>query len=158
MSELRLDGGCLDGGCLDGGCACGAIRFECRSKILNAYKCHCRDCQRSSGSGYVGILWVYDEDVRLTRGEPTYFAVSPGPGRELRRGFCRECGSNVFAKNTVAPPLLFLIASALDDPTLFRPRLEIWTGSAPPWDLVDRTLPVFEGQPSRAEMLRVATF
>ena len=62
------------------------------------------------------------------------------------------------ARNTEAKGLLFLISTALDDPSVFAPRLEIWTGRTQNMDLIDATIPAFEGQPSDAEMLGFATF
>lgn len=148
MSELELNGGCL----------CGAIRFECRSKIYHAYKCHCRDCQRSSGGGFMGLIWVRERAFRFASGAPGFFASSPGEGREVHRGFCPACGSNLVVRNTSAKGILFVVATALDDLSLFAPRMEIWTGRAQRWDAVDPALPAFTGQPSVDEMLRFATF
>jgi len=148
MSELKLDGGCL----------CTAIRFECRSKVLNAYKCHCRECQKSSGGGFMGVMWVHERSFRFVKGEPKYHISFPGAGRELHRGFCSNCGATVVVRNTAAKGLLFIVPTALDDPAVFAPRMEIWTGRAHRWDPVDATMPAFEGQPSDQEMLSFATF
>ena len=37
---------------LTGGCACGAIRYSCSSAPLYMGNCHCRDCQRATGSAF----------------------------------------------------------------------------------------------------------
>lgn len=148
MSELQLDGGCR----------CGAIRFECRSKIFNAYKCHCSDCQQSDSNDFMGIMWVHERSFRFVKGEPNYRVSVPSPGRELHRGFCPDCGATVFARNTAAKGIVFLIPAALDDPSVFMPRLEIWTGRTKRPDSLDPALPAFEGQPSDAEILSFATF
>jgi hypothetical protein len=148
MSDLQLDGGCL----------CGTIRFECQSKILNAYKCHCRDCQQPSGGGFMGIMWVHERSFRFVKGEPNYHMSVPSAGRELHRGFCSNCGATVVARNTAAKGILFIIPTALDDPSVFVPRMEIWTSRTQRLDPIDATIPAFEGQPSDAEMLGFATF
>jgi hypothetical protein len=41
-----------------GGCACGAVRYETDATPVAMFNCHCRDCQRASGSGYAAILVV----------------------------------------------------------------------------------------------------
>lgn len=148
MDELQLDGRCM----------CGGITFECRSKILNAYKCHCRECQQSSDGGFVGLIWVRESSFRFVKGEPSYQISVPRAGRELHRGFCPDCGASVVARNTGAKGLLFLISTALDDPSVFVPRLEIWTGRTQNIDLIDAMIPDFAGQPSDVEMLGFATF
>ena len=43
---------------LTGGCQCGAVRYECAAEPLFTGNCHCRDCQRSTGSAYVPALAV----------------------------------------------------------------------------------------------------
>ena len=35
---------------MEGGCACGRIRFTARIENDEAYLCHCRMCQRATGS------------------------------------------------------------------------------------------------------------
>ncbi len=49
---------------LNGGCACGSIRYECKSKPILEYKCHCRACQRASGSGFLALFWVATAHLR----------------------------------------------------------------------------------------------
>ena len=41
---------------LTGGCACGAIRYVCTAEPLLALNCHCRACQRASGSAFAAIV------------------------------------------------------------------------------------------------------
>ena len=41
-----------------GGCSCGAIRDECSAKPMFSWNCHCRDCQRASGSAYCPVMYV----------------------------------------------------------------------------------------------------
>jgi hypothetical protein len=38
---------------LEGGCACGAVRYTSKSAPLFVHCCHCRDCQRQTGSAFV---------------------------------------------------------------------------------------------------------
>ncbi|HEU0005684.1 MAG TPA: aldehyde-activating protein, partial [Terriglobia bacterium] len=41
-----------------GGCVCGAVRYECSAEPIMMFKCHCRDCQRVTGGGFVAGLVV----------------------------------------------------------------------------------------------------
>ena len=55
-----------------GGCACGAIRYECSAEPLLPLNCHCRDCQRASGSAYAAVLAVPVAAFTLTKGDLKY--------------------------------------------------------------------------------------
>jgi hypothetical protein len=41
-----------------GGCMCGAIRYECSTEPLAMGICHCRDCQRATGSAFAAALML----------------------------------------------------------------------------------------------------
>ena len=41
-----------------GGCACGEIRYEISDEPMVMNDCHCRDCQRKSGTGQIGRAHV----------------------------------------------------------------------------------------------------
>jgi hypothetical protein len=105
--------------------------------------CHCRDCQRASGSAYAAILVVPAENLRLS-GELRYHAVTSERDTRTERGFCPTCGSPVAGKLGARPDLMLLQAASLDDPSLFSPQMNIWTRSASPWDHLDPKLPSFE--------------
>ena len=55
---------------LSGGCACSAIRYECDADPVIMMNCHCRDCQKASGSAYAAIVVVPKGAVKI-RGEPS---------------------------------------------------------------------------------------
>src|SRR5262249_35144416 len=54
---------------LSGGCACGAIHYECNVDPVIMLNCHCRDCQRASGSAYAAVVAVPKAAVQM-RGAP----------------------------------------------------------------------------------------
>jgi hypothetical protein len=123
-----------------GGCACGAIRYECRAEPLFAASCHCRDCQRESGAGYIPVLGVPADAFRVTRGEPRGFTLVADSGNPTTRFFCRDCGSPLFGRPGVAPEMVTIRAGSLDDPSLFRPSENLYVSSAQPWDRMDPAL------------------
>ena len=130
---------------LNGGCACGSIRYECRSKPMLEYKCHCRACQRASGSGFVALLWVPIDKLVLTANEPRYYSVEADSGRQLKRGFCPDCGSHVLLLPEL-PGIIFIVAASLDNPSEFKPQQAIWISQAQPWDMLDTSLRQFDQQ------------
>jgi len=129
-----------------GGCACGAIRYECSAAPLRSVNCHCRDCQRATGSAYYAELLVPNDAFKLTQGEPTYYAITADSGATLRRGFCATCGSPVLII-IGTQPFCSIAAASLDDPSWYRPEMDIFTSRAHPWDVMDPALPKFPAMP-----------
>src|SRR6266540_3929418 len=78
-----------------GGCACGAIRYECSAEPIMTFKCHCRDCQRVTGGGFVAGLLVPASAFRLIKGQLRYHFTPSLAGGKHKRGFCAECGSRI---------------------------------------------------------------
>jgi hypothetical protein len=125
---------------LSGGCACGAIRYECNVDPVVMFNCHCRDCQRASGSAYAAIVVVPKAAVQM-RGEPRHHKIAGGSGNAIERGFCPTCGSHVSDQLERVPGILALQAGSLDDPSTYRPKMDVFTSSAQPWDHMDPKLP-----------------
>jgi hypothetical protein len=132
-----------------GGCACGAIRYECTAEPLYMGNCHCRDCQRATGSAYFAAVGMSDTAFRLTAGTPTWYEKLADSGNTMRRGFCPQCGSPVFLTNSARPSWVVLYAGSLDDPSWVRPARNIYTASAQPWDYLDPALAKFPQMPPR---------
>jgi hypothetical protein len=117
---------------LAGGCICGAIRYESDADPVAMLNCHCRDCQRAGGSGYAPVLVLPKSAVQVT-GAPRYYKTVGDSGKAIERGFCPTCGSQVLVKLERMPDLLGIQAASLDDPSLYKPELDIFTESAQPW-------------------------
>jgi len=124
-----------------GGCACGAVRYECGAEPLFSVNCHCRDCQRETGSAFAPILAVLKSAFTLTRGKPTVFELTADSGQKTRRFFCAECGSPLFGEPGSRPDIVTIRVGSLDDPSGFQPSQDIYTASAQPWDYMNPTLP-----------------
>ena len=75
-----------------GGCLCGAVRYECSGEPVFSLLCHCRDCQRQSGSAYAAAVRVPAASFRVTRGEPKLYVKTGDSGNQVTRAFCPECG------------------------------------------------------------------
>ena len=125
-----------------GGCVCGAIRYECSAEPIMTFKCHCRDCQRVTGGGFVAGLLVPASAFGLTKGQLRYHFTPSLAGGRHKRGFCANCGCRLFGG--ITDQGYGILASSLDDPSLFKPQMHIWTSDAQPWDHMDPKLPKFE--------------
>jgi hypothetical protein len=131
-----------------GRCACWEIRYECSAEPLLSEICYCRDCQRASGNASAALLFMPAANLTLIGGSPKYYRVIGTSGYPLDRGFCPQCGSPLFVKPHRSPDLIVIVAASLDDIEGFRPQVEMWTGSAPPWACLHPTLPRIKGKPT----------
>jgi len=139
-----------------GGCACGAIRYECSAEPIVALNCHCRDCQRASGSAFCAVLYVPRTALTIS-GQSRYYEVRAESGNSVSRGFCPHCGSPVFIQAELVPDLQGLRAASLDNPSLFQPQMHVWTARAQPWDHMNPALRKFEKEPTEEQRREVLT-
>ncbi len=116
------------------------------------WNCHCRDCQRGTGSACYPIVIVPATALTFTQGEPSYYAAPGTTGSHVHRGFCPACGSPVGSKADHVPEFCGIYAASLDDPSGFEPVADVWAASAQPWDRMDPALPKIERQPTEAEV------
>lgn len=133
-----------------GGCRCGAIRYEGTAEPVVAGNCHCRDCQQVSGSAFAANVLVPTDSLTFTQGNPKYHDVQADSGNRISRGFCAECGSPVVAKNSGSPQFIAIRVGSLDDPSWYRPAMEVYVASAQPWDHVNPDIPKFPQMPPMA--------
>jgi hypothetical protein len=128
-----------------GGCVCGAIRYEVNAEPIMMFNCHCRDCQRTTGSAFTPVVYVPANAFKITKGSPHYYSTQSEMAGHNKRGFCPECGSRLFGGASETGQ--GIAASSLDDPSLFKPQVHMWASDAQPWDSMDSTLPKFEKYP-----------
>lgn len=88
-----------------GGCICGAIRYECSAEATATGKCHCRDCQRATGSAFAAAFVVPRDAISIT-GDVKYFDLKGDNGSLVRRGFCPVCGARLFGKSAARPDFM----------------------------------------------------
>jgi hypothetical protein len=109
--------------------------------MLDSGYCHCRMCQRNSGSPVIAYATFPVEAFAWTQGTPGVYASSPG----ARRQFCRACGSYMAFQRDDLPHEISVNVGALDDPAAFPPRSHIFTESRVPWLHIDDDLPRLQG-------------
>ena len=118
---------------LEGGCACGSIRYKLTNSPLVVHACHCRDCQRLSGSAFAENIWIESKHVE-TGAKPKSFRLTAGSGKPQDVFFCEKCGTYVWSRYHAAPgDFLFVRTGTLDRPEAVRPDVHIFTRSKMPW-------------------------
>ena len=101
---------------MNGGCACGRVRFSARIGDDEAYLCHCRMCQRATGSVSIAFKNLKQADVRW-ESEPDWYDSSP----IATRPYCRECGTSLGFQFKEGEKMDLTVA-AFDYPSRFKPK------------------------------------
>ncbi len=135
---------------MKGGCLCEKVRYEASEQAGGGH-CHCIDCRKTSGTGHASHMIVPEPAFKIT-GEVKFFDKPADSGNIISRGFCPECGSPVYSKNSGMTGLVFVRASSLDDPDDFTPELVVYTKREATWDKTGQGLPHFTDMPSAPDM------
>jgi len=115
-----------------GGCLCGAVRFTATADPLMTFVCHCRDCQKFTGSAF-GALVVFPKESVTVTGPMKTFSSPGGSGKPILRHFCPECGSSIAEEAAGAPGRIVLNIGTFDEPKSVAPARETFCDDALPW-------------------------
>ncbi len=110
----------MPGGPVTGGCMCGRIRYSASRPHRFTAVCHCRMCQRWSGSAMLGTVAFEKGCVTFMTAEPETYPSS----LVCDRGFCATCGSSIFTRyrsGGAFDDVLFVALGTLDDPEIAQP-------------------------------------
>jgi hypothetical protein len=102
---------------MGGGCACGRVRYTVTIHDNDAYLCHCRMCQRATGSISIAFKSVRQDETHWEN-EPDWFDSSP----IAERSYCRECGTSLGFRFKNDGGNMDLTVASFDDPSPFTPR------------------------------------
>jgi hypothetical protein len=129
----------------EGGCACGAVRYKLTADPMIVNACHCRDCQRITGSAFVINIWIERRFVEQSGELPKSFKLVAGTGNPHEVFFCGACATYLWSKYHAAPgDTVLLRAGTLDDPASVQPDVHIFTRSKLPWLELPKDVPHFD--------------
>jgi hypothetical protein len=129
---------------LEGGCACGAVRYRLGDAPMFVHCCHCRDCQRQTGSAFVINALIETARVALLSGDPLPYRMPTDSGRPHHIYRCPACGTAVWSEYGGLASLRFVRVGTLDDPAALPPDVHIYTRSKLPWVRLPEAVPAFE--------------
>ncbi|HEV2334025.1 MAG TPA: GFA family protein [Stellaceae bacterium] len=130
-----------------GGCLCGAVRYRAEADAGSATVCHCRDCQKFTGSAFAALVMVPKGALSVTGGWKTFTSLG-GSGKPILRHFCPECGSSLAEEPGTRPGMVILNVGTFDDPAAVKPGREIFRDDALPWVEVAGDIPRFAKRPA----------
>ena len=129
----------------EGGCACGAVRYRAEGEPIFVNNCHCRLCQRQTGSTSVVNAFFESERVERNQGELTEHTLKSGSGGDHTIARCANCGTALFSYYPRVGRLgTGIRVGSFDDPGAFTPTAVVFTESKMPWVALPEGIPAFE--------------
>lgn len=110
---------------LEGGCACRAVRYRLSTRPMFVHCCHCRDCQRQTGSAFVLNALIETDRVILLSGETKAVAVPTDSGRPHEIHRCPSCEVALWSVYGGVQKLRFVRVGTLDDPVARRTSISM---------------------------------
>jgi hypothetical protein len=118
----------------EGGCTCRELRYRLTAQPLIVHCCHCRWCQRETGSAFVLNALIETARLQLISGAPRRIDTpsNSGKGQAILR--CPRCEVAVWSHYAGGgDKLSFVRVGTLDEPERFPPDIHIFTESKQPW-------------------------
>jgi hypothetical protein len=110
-----------------GQCHCGVITYEAEVEPGTVNVCHCRDCQRLTGSAFRVTIPAPAAQFRLLSGTPRHYVKVADSGARRVHAFCERCGTPVYACAPENPQVYSLRLGALNERDALGPPVrEIW--------------------------------
>jgi hypothetical protein len=117
---------------ISGGCLCGKVRYSADVEPAFTGVCHCRNCQKASGSAFACVIGIPQPALSLQGTLQTY-TDKGDTGKAMYRRFCPNCGSTVLDEAEAMPGIVMIQVGTLDDAGWVKPAMQIYCDSAQPW-------------------------
>lgn len=131
---------------IEGACPCNKIRYCLERPPLIVHCCHCRSCQKESGSAFAVNVVVESKYVKLLSSESPELIFTPsdsGGGQQVHR--CPSCQHAVWSNYGHSGDVIrFVKAGTLDEPARVPPNINIFVRSKLPWVKLDDSIPCME--------------
>lgn len=135
----------MNGFPLQGGCTCRAVRYEMLTAPLFVHCCHCRWCQRETGSAFVLNAMIESDRVRIVAGAPEIVDTPSLSGKGQKIARCPVCRVAVWSNYGGGGDVVrFVRVGTLDAPDRLPPDIHIFTQSKQPWVLLPPDAPAVE--------------
>jgi len=129
----------------EGGCTCGSVRYRLTSKPLFVHCCHCRWCQRDSGTAFAMNAMIEAGRVERLSGEVEVIDTPTLSGNGQKIARCPKCRIAVWSNYSGAGPTVhFVRVGTLDEPDQLPPDIHIFTMSKQPWVALPAGVPAVE--------------
>lgn len=116
-------------------CHCASLRLTTTGDPILVIMCHCRDCQRRTGSAS-GNGALFQKSQVIIEGSSKVFEREAQAGRKLRFHFCPQCGTSLYWDGDLRPDLYVVAVGAFADPEFPPPTVSIYEESRHRWTML----------------------
>ena len=129
----------------EGRCTCGAVRYRLQDKPFAVHCCHCRDCQRETGSAFVINGLIETPHVEVIEGEPETILTPSASGKGQQVVRCPNCKVALWSHyGGMGEKAAFIRIGTLEEPDACPPHVHIFTRSKQPWFQLPADAAAFE--------------
>ncbi|HMN80482.1 MAG TPA: GFA family protein [Burkholderiaceae bacterium] len=123
-------------------CNCGQLTIECEGPPAFVAQCHCKLCQRRTGSVFAVNAGFLNTKVQA-RGRYNTYSRKGDSGRLVEFRFCPDCGASVYWSGEMRPDMTVVGVGSFNDPTFPMPERAVWAEARHPWVSLPDQIPVF---------------
>jgi hypothetical protein len=113
-------------------CSCGQLTARTTADPIRVSICHCRTCQRRTGSPF-GMQARFDRASVTVTGTSTCWERTADSGRRLAFHFCPVCGATVHYGFVDMPGFIGIPVGAFGDPQFPPPSISVFEEAMHPW-------------------------
>ena len=118
----------------DGGCTCRHVRYRLCSAPMFVHCCHCRWCQRETGTSYALNALIESDRVQLLLGDVERVDTPSNSGKGQVISRCQRCRIALWSNyGGAGDAIRFVRVGTLDEPDRVSPDIHIFTSSKQPW-------------------------
>jgi hypothetical protein len=118
----------------EGRCACGEVSYRLHDRPFAVHCCHCRDCQRETGSAFVLNGLIETARVEVTKGSPEIVLTPSASGKGQKIVRCPGCHVALWSHyGGMGEKAAFVRIGTLAEPDACPPQVHIFTRSKQPW-------------------------
>ena len=137
----------------DGGCTCRFVRYRVMTVPLFVHCCHCRWCQRETGSAFALNAMIESDRVQLLEGEVELIDTPSNSGKGQKIARCPRCRIALWSHYAGAGDAVrFVRVGTLDAPERYPPDVHIFTASKQPWVMLPPGVPAVAEYYQAAEL------
>ncbi len=130
-----------------GRCLCGEIEIKSTSDPTFQANCHCDDCRRAGGSAYASLVFVPEEALTVTKGDPASYQHQSDRGSTMTKYFCPNCGSQLFGFGSANPSRRGVRVGVIEDASWFKPEVNVYASRKLPSTLLNEDAKAFDEMP-----------